>query len=307
MSSSPPPPPSHESQGSDTENYLLRLVEALFWRESKLPSLSDVDADVGLGCSYPCEQEDLKRLQPIYVTTIKPFPQPCSFQEAFDKLCDRLYKDKDAVKRFEDHFSHINDDVKQTWDLPAKMFNDLDLMIFHGQLRGRFVLRWEATTIADPGLLGNTLKIPSEGPSRPGHVRIALRYTMDWSCYPRPLMIGVLVHEMLHAYFIIMCGTGTEESTLRDTAHGDYWMSAAVVIGQKTKLDLSALRIATAFGHSDAWRTQNTCWFVLDFLGIENRDLITTRSAQLVLSQRYVQPREGIYMPSGLVCEDFNV
>lgn len=124
-----------------------------------------------------------------------------------------------------------------SYDLIIKMFNDLDTLIFHGDLRGRVNLRWEALdhvtvlgrhTEKNGELLGVTIPPVSWHVPR---VRIRLNVDVDWTQIPRWVLIGTVVHEMLHAYFYVHCGVvGYHDSITEegmDRSHGRFFHAAA--------------------------------------------------------------------------------
>ncbi|OQO07518.1 hypothetical protein B0A48_07215 [Cryoendolithus antarcticus] len=178
------------------------------------------------------------------------------------------------------------------------MFHDLDAALFNGQLRGRVILNWEAVNIYQNRKLGYTEHVLAAGDD-PEHIKIALRYNMDWSCYPRHLMIGVLVHEMLHAYFMIYCGTCEEPLTLRDAGHGEYWMCAAFIIEQRTGLLLSAMRCVDPMDPQSLWECRKNWTFVKEFFGLEEGDSALGKCFRGRLREgMYTETEEkGIYMP----------
>ena len=106
-------------------------------------------------------------------------------------------------------------------DLQVKMFNDLDKVLFHGDLKRRVILRWadtgECFERVGPGYG------PGEGPGAmtieagtDGQPRIHIRMNAIAAQLPYPhgppmadrnaFYIGVVVHEMVHAWFFVHCG-----------------------------------------------------------------------------------------------------
>ena len=128
-----------------------------------------------------------------------------------------------------------------TPDLLVKMFNDLDTVVFHGDLRYRVCLRWtDMRTLGMRGDGGCTLA-PSN--YNIGRIDIFLSADIDWSAYPDDLPLGVLLHEMLHAYFMVWCRNATIEMDPEPgqlPTHGRIFMAAARRIERRMCVDLTS-------------------------------------------------------------------
>ena len=124
--------------------------------------------------------------------------------------------------------------LPKMWDLIAKIFNKIDILIFHGQLRNRVRLRWGDMPGSDERIAAFTLKDDAHPEIR---IEIVLNCKKDYTVRPRNVVMGILVHKMLHAYFLVRCGIATEPPIGPDIrGHGMVWKRAAYDIEQMTGL-----------------------------------------------------------------------
>lgn len=134
-------------------------------------------------------------------------------------------------------------------DLPIKMFNDLDTLIFHGDLKHRVNMKWEACDkVGISQSFGGTLlglTIPPTTWSVP-RIRIRINIDVDWRQLPRKMLIGTVVHEMLHAYYYVHCGVAGYQDVVTergmDISHGVFFYSAGKRIEQRWGLELFDLQ-----------------------------------------------------------------
>jgi hypothetical protein len=116
-----------------------------------------------------------------------------------------------------------------TKDVLARLFNDLDIYIFRGQLRRRVGLTWGT---AEDFMSRHTWAVSKWGKYMQRN-EITLRSDVDWS-------IGTLVHEMLHSYVDVCVGAAVGvEPGAPDPAHGPVWTEAAHRIEKATGYDLT--------------------------------------------------------------------
>ena len=98
-------------------------------------------------------------------------------------------------------------------DIIFAVFNDLDIMFFNGVLYHRVYLRWEEYCPAgDIAITKGPFPI----------IRPRMRTTLYWKSVRRAnatlsTLLGHLLHEMLHAYLMILTGGGDAEG-----GHGEY-------------------------------------------------------------------------------------
>nr|OQO25256.1 hypothetical protein B0A51_07037 [Rachicladosporium sp. CCFEE 5018] len=285
---------------SDRDRRLAELIDAYFRDEEPRFSIVDVKATKDTGSKYPCDSLDLERLQATTSLTIEPSPSPCSRRDVFLTWLQNLHKDTEANERLQQNFLSVRDTIGQTWDLPMKMFHDLDAALFHGQLRGRVILRWEAVNIYQNRKLGYAQHVLAAGDD-PEYIKIALRFNMDWSCRPRHYMIDVLVHEMLHAYYIMRCGAGTDTPG----GHGPLFVQSAMKLRSMTGLDVAGeLRCANTFVLT---HVQRNLPFIVDFIG---GDAAVTRAEfqTLAFANRYQrQPNTEFYVPRDILPPDTDI
>ncbi|KAK4553281.1 hypothetical protein LTR86_009581 [Recurvomyces mirabilis] len=129
--------------------------------------------------------------------------------------------------------------------LLIKIFNDLDTVIFHNKLRRRIFLSWRHLTQEDPELICNPCAV-LWGQTNPANFRgqpriaIELNTQAPWHATTRKDSVGVLVHEMLHAWFMVHCGIPDDVVVAKgmDVHHGYYFHSARVYIEQNFGLVL---------------------------------------------------------------------
>jgi len=108
-------------------------------------------------------------------------------------------------------------------------FDDLDILLFQGELRGRVSIQRCEYPITECGVVRASQSVWDEK----GHHVI-----IEWSCVLScdcPFMgthkiMGALLHQMLHAYFAVLTGEALgkgEYATKLDACHSPLWQDAA--------------------------------------------------------------------------------
>lgn len=110
------------------------------------------------------------------------------------------------------------------WGLDTifKIFNDLDLLLFRRKLKGNVYLRWdnedEDMNGPDSSCLGITTYFGPHGP----------RCRIELSMYHSTLatvglrdVLSTLVHEMVHAYLVVVTNQDAGDSDRRTAMHGN--------------------------------------------------------------------------------------
>ena len=110
-------------------------------------------------------------------------------------------------------------------------------------------------TMGMPGQMGFTASPISPLAYNNGRISIFLSSDTNWSAYPEDYALGVLLHEMLHAYFMVWCRDNTLEMIWepgQHPGHGQIFMAAARKIGKKMAVDLTdtTAQLVEAMQHS---------------------------------------------------------
>ena len=153
----------------------------------------------------------------------------------------------DALLRFEEARKVDNPE----WDLVTKVFNDVDTLFFHGELKGRVQLEWMdiAGTLGLPHC-GLTTTPGVNVHTSPRGVQLRLSTSYDWARAARQAAFAMLIHEMLHAYFGIKCGWRCAEPVWEpgaDAFHGLWFMTAAKELERRTEFVVAI---------TEAWQMQ---------------------------------------------------
>ena len=114
---------------------------------------------------------------------------------------------------------------EQTPDLFIKIFNDLDLVLFHGLLRDRVLLRWDNVdlslfpkVVAEGGVVAGYTSEPLWLTQHIERTLIVLNISV-FKHYNREATWGTLIHEMLHAYLYISTACPANEQKCAKTRH----------------------------------------------------------------------------------------
>lgn len=153
-----------------------------------------------------------------------------------DQAYNRLFAQWDTggrgERRYRAALNRIQEAVNTqvpSYDLIIKMFNDLDTVVFHRDLGRRVLVKWAPIHQNSPWHpIGYTAEHGQACPSP--RLTIFLANDYGWIGARWQNCIGVLLHEMLHAYFMIWCLQGRLEPTWeagKDAGHGPYPMAAA--------------------------------------------------------------------------------
>ena len=129
-----------------------------------------------------------------------------------------------------------------TWELLVKTFNDLDAVVFGGDLFHRVYISWVNMCVIGEGSGQLGLTVPPKN-YESCRIRICISSDMDWRKVPRFYALGVLLHEMVHAYFIIWyreneLDPGKEHA--ENPGHGPTFMKAAKRIERYMGTDLTS-------------------------------------------------------------------
>ncbi|EME80385.1 uncharacterized protein MYCFIDRAFT_78127 [Pseudocercospora fijiensis CIRAD86] len=195
----------------------------------------------GHGTPYPVDSKELRILQdPLFGPGSRGFrtnPPRISLQQAYERLCTYQRPDAKSNNRWKALREAMKCE-KLTWDLIIKMFDDIDACFFNGDLRRRVYLRWRPFDGEEEIAIGVTMSACAwENRKR---VSISLRTNHKWEAVPKTSVLGTLVHEMVHAYFLIHCGElGSLEFGCMDPSHGTVFTAAANMLERLTSLDLT--------------------------------------------------------------------
>ena len=171
----------------------------------------------------------------------RPFPESIHMQAAAKQLFSnhpikQTQEWRDAWRRI---LGHI--EMPLTWDLLVKMFNDLDIILFHGDLRRRVCLKWVDMRLCGmPRQLGYTHCPMNWNTHR---ITIMMSSDTEWRQFPPEYALGVLLHEMLHAYFAVWCGHDTIEIAWepdQHPGHGIIFMAAARRMERLVAVDMTS-------------------------------------------------------------------
>ena len=172
-------------------------------------------------------------------------------REEYDKAGQRLWSFFEAKGKGRSRSWHC--------DIVFKIFNDLDTCFFNMELCRRVYLRWVQYP-SDTEMLAVT-----EPPSRScRRVRITLYYATLCGGQP-PLfhVLGCLIHEMLHAYLMIMTLGQDQEYNMysQPCYHGPSFVKCATVLDRIYKGRIEMLDgQEEAEGHYPGWNHPGKVW-----------------------------------------------
>ena len=206
----------------------------------------------GHGTSYTVDPTELEILQDASFDQSSPLwrPYPSRVvhpQQAFARLQTPVADTPETRVAAERIGAFLSRNTPIMWDLCIKIFCDYDTVLFHGDLRRRVCLRWRPYS-GISGLVAAGMELNAIGLTQPRNINedhipritTTLRADLDWNALPRLAALGVLVHEMLHAYFLVNCGyPGCFEMQSDDPSHGPIWTAAANYLERKTGLSLT--------------------------------------------------------------------
>jgi len=152
-----------------------------------------------------------------------------------------------------------------------KAFNDLDILLFHGVLRNRVHLQWIRHGKSQEGLIAWTA--PPHSDINPSHrIRIDMTVEGAWYGYSaewgRPDVWGTLIHEMLHAYLLIMSGRRCETCLCSaKTNRGPHFCAAKKTISNALAfgdLGPESIHVTKALCHWDGSSEELSYWVVAE-------------------------------------------
>ncbi|KAK5114071.1 hypothetical protein LTR85_010377 [Meristemomyces frigidus] len=195
--------------------------------------------------SYPVDAKELSLLQYPSLSPRsrhwRPLPHPIPMQYALEQLIRRLDSPPTAEQEAAAARIRTTEGSNITWQLLVKMFNDLDALVFGGDLYHRVYLCWVdmRLNVGGHGELGIT-QYP--GDYNRTRIRICMSTDIDWHLFPRNYALGVLLHEMLHAYFNVWCRDDIYDPVEpgQNPDHGPMYTKAAKRIEKYTSMDLTS-------------------------------------------------------------------
>lgn len=176
----------------------------------------------------------------------RPPPRQITMPQALDRLLqDHNTTVEEAAEWAASHRRIIafRDSGKPVmWDLVVKIFDDFDTVYFHDDLRRRVLRKWkqfgpwvEIRKVRYHEVALAATCAPGEPTNTNSRVLIAMRSDCEWG-RPDTDLLGCLLHEMLHAFFIIHCGG---QAAMEDNhGHGRIFVTAAKSIVVRCGLDL---------------------------------------------------------------------
>ena len=190
-------------------------------------------------------------------------PLPVSLSQAHDVLADALTRTT-TVSQTAAH-ARLADLYPQTEsigrDYVYHAFNDLDEVLFGGALKHRVYLQWSDTEQTNrTGVSTGYCAAPWSNPLRIARVSIILDNKYAWfdSGLLRKVSAGFvwaqLIHEMLHAYLMIMTGVWDYRNELKQCRcaarvyHGPLWKAATERIAEKLALPKMPAMLISYFG-----------------------------------------------------------
>lgn len=116
--------------------------------------------------------------------------------------------------------------------LPFMVFDQLDRELFRSVLKGNVHLRWQADMPS--GIYATTCHADP-----PTMRRITIILSEVLATAPRVNILGALVHQMMHAYFLQCCGYQAQEggSGGHDLCHGPEFRALFLTISHRCTLD----------------------------------------------------------------------
>ena len=191
--------------------------------------LHDTKVYADRGTPYPCTQAELDILQdqrrkPVHRGPyISRHEAAERLQQAHDPHTPLTDAQKAALKRL--------NDLQQLrrWgpDIISKMFNDLDLLLFRGKLRGNVYLRWndhDKNLNAGGKALAWTVRARGISP------RVAIEMGVFSATLPTVGLrdiLSTLVHEMVHAYLLSLTDNDEGPSDKETGGHGNCFHKCA--------------------------------------------------------------------------------
>ncbi|KAK5716166.1 hypothetical protein LTR15_009992 [Elasticomyces elasticus] len=209
--------------------------------EQSVPHEGD-KISTNVGAPYPVAERDLANIQDESIdrhsSRWRGYPTPISRDKALSLLKDGVRMTNEHTQAVEGLNTFLYRLNYRGYDLPIKVFNDLDLLFFQGSLKNRVTLVWSKYSVTRTReRFGSAYGLTwPAGPNGNARVNIRLNSSCDW----RDLggmqeCIFTLLHEMIHAWYMVQCDEGPDPSTeittgLLDKHHGYYFHSAKEAI-----------------------------------------------------------------------------
>ena len=201
------------------------------------------------GAPYPISEEELHILQSTKFNhrhrAWRALPPSISLKEAHRRL--ETYAHKSPTQRQQEARQRLLQAYdlpreRMTQDLFIKIFNDLDILLFHGLLQKRVRVRWDNFTNEQLGLpldnkgpVGAYTLGPQWLKQHVERTEIVLNAVRGLQAYNREIVWGGLIHEMLHAYLHITAAGFILESHIPryfpgDEVHGPMFQRSCNVL-----------------------------------------------------------------------------
>ena len=161
-------------------------------------------------------------------------------QAAYERLArSHLSRHTSGYAAAQHRFDSMYERENLTWDLLVKCFNDLDTLVFQSDFRNRIVLKWvDIRTTDNEGAFAYTEPPANEST---GRVSIRMGSNINRAALEPDYALGVLLHEMIHAYFFIWSRDAAIEQSWdprADPWHGLTFLKAAGKVGRQFGLKI---------------------------------------------------------------------
>ena len=164
---------------------------------------------------------------------------------------------KAAVKRLND----LREAKRWGPDIIFKIFNDLDLLLFRGKLRGNVYLRWDNTSGPESKTLGSTLysKITNN----------RCRITMGFANATKATVglrdvLSTLIHEMVHAYLMILTRDDEGPSDKATDGHGNSFIKCSKAVMKRLGPGFKDIIESPGYDSRRQWDPQWSSGFKFD-------------------------------------------
>lgn len=183
------------------------------------------------GTPYPCRQAEIDVLQDRHVKRVQ-HSHYIDRHEA-TSLLQQAHKgplsdaQKAAVKRLNDL------QAAHRWgpDIIFKIFNDLDLLLFRGKLKGNVYLRWDKQSDEMNGPDSRCLGVTSYAIGGDCRCKLELSLTnATLATVGLRDVLSTLVHEMVHAYLLVETDADRGYSDEMTQGHGHSFNKCAKAV-----------------------------------------------------------------------------
>ena len=174
------------------------------------------------GTTYPCKQAEIDVLQDRRAKRIhhRHYIDRIEATRLLQKAHDGPLSDaqKAAVKRLND----LQEAQRWEPDTIFKIFNDLDLLLFRGKLKGNVYLRWDGHSKIMNGPNCRCLGMTTYSPYDDSRCEIRLSLTLSTlATVGLRDVLSTLVHEMVHAYLGVVANGDEGVSDMHTAGHGN--------------------------------------------------------------------------------------